>query len=90
MQDWKIGLILLAVIGVVFAVLGATAAFGSTESAVGHFFKDSLQGTAIEQPAASLQASGESLTSWAHGAITTFTGLLIVLGLIYVRVNSKS
>ena len=89
-METKTALIICAVIGCIFAVLLIIAGFGSTESAIGQFFKDALHGTAVEQPAASLKASGDSLTSWANGAIATFMGALVIIGLIYVGVNSKS
>jgi hypothetical protein len=66
------------------------AGVGSTGSAIGGFFKDTLHGTAVAQPAASLKASGDALTSWANGAIATFTGALVIIGLIYVGAKSQS
>jgi hypothetical protein len=83
-------LIACAIIGAIFGVILIVAGAGSVESAAGHFVKDTLKGTVVEQPASSIEAAGNSLTSWADGAVATFSGLLLLLGLIYVGVNSKS
>jgi hypothetical protein len=89
-METKTALIICAIIGCIFGVLFISAGIGSTESAIGQFFKDALHGTVVEQPAATLKASGEDLTSWANGAIATFTGVLVILGLIYVGAKSQS
>ena len=88
MENWEMALIICAIIGIVFLVLFAVAGFGSAESSVGHFFKDTLHGTPLEQPAASIESAGSDLTAKAHGAITVFAGLLVIIGLAYV--GSKS
>lgn len=88
MNGLKMALLIGAGIGIVFLVLFAIAGVGSFESASGHVVKETLKGTVVEDPAASVEAAGNNLTSWAHGAIMTFTGILVILGLIYVGANS--
>jgi hypothetical protein len=64
------------------------AGFGSVESATGHILKDTLQGTSLEQTASSIEAAGNDLAAKAHGAIVLCTGVLVIVGLMYV--GSKS
>lgn len=84
----QVALVIAAIIGIVFLALFAVAGFGSVESSAGHFLKDTLHGTAVEQPAASIESAGNDLTSKAHGAIAVFSGLLLIIGFVYV--GSKS
>ncbi|MEI7590696.1 MAG: hypothetical protein WCJ49_05230 [Deltaproteobacteria bacterium] len=77
--------IIVAIIGIVFLALFAVAGFGSVESSAGHFLKDTLHGTPVEKPAAAIESAGTDLTAKAHGAIAVFSGLLLVIGLVYVR-----
>jgi hypothetical protein len=86
----KEALLVCAIIGAIFGVFLIVAGVGSVESGVGHFFKDTLKGTAVEQSAVSVESAGNSLTSWADGAIATFSGLLLLLGIVYVGAKSKS
>jgi hypothetical protein len=90
MKDLEMALIVIAIIGIVFLVLLAVAGFGSVEASAGHFLKDTLQGTLLEHPAASIESAGNDLAKSAQGAITFFTGVLVILGLMYVGANSKS
>jgi hypothetical protein len=83
-------LITAAIIGIIFLVLFVVAGVGSVESSVGHFFKGPLQGTPLEQSATSVESAGNGLTSWANGALVFFTGMLVILGLMYVGTKSKS
>jgi hypothetical protein len=89
MNGLKAALIICAIIGIVFLILFAVAGIGSVESASGHYVKDTLKGTVVENPASNLEAKGNSLTSWAHGAIMTLTGLIIIGGFIYVGAKTK-
>lgn len=82
-------LVACAIIGAIFGAILIVAGIGSLESAAGHFFKDTLHGTLVEQPAASVEAAGNDLTAKAHGAIAFFSGLLLLLGLMWVGANSK-
>jgi|GEM_PF-4209962 hypothetical protein len=90
MKDFELAIVIIAVIGIVFAIFFVIAGFGSVESSVGHFLKDTLQGTPLEHPAASIESAGNDLAKSAQGAIAFFTGVLVILGLLYVGANSKS
>lgn len=80
---WKTAFILIAFIGIVFLAILVVAGFGSTESAVGHTLKDTFHGTPVEQTAASIESAGNDLTTSAHKALTIFTGLIVLVGLVY-------
>jgi hypothetical protein len=80
--------IIIAIIGIVFLAILVVAGFGSTESAVGHFLKDTFHGTPVEQTAVSLESAGTDLTTAAHKALTIFTGLIVLVGLVYWRSRS--
>lgn len=80
----KMAFIIAFAIGVVFVILFAIAGFGSVQSSTGHFLKNTLQGTSLEQSAASIESAGNDLTTKAHGAIALFTGVLVLCGLAYV------
>jgi hypothetical protein len=86
----EIAVIIGVFVGVVFLALFAAAGIGSTEASVGHFLKDTFHGSLVEQPAASIESAGNDLTAKAHGAIAFFTGLLVLVGLMYVGSKSKS
>jgi hypothetical protein len=84
----EMALIIGAGIGIVFFFLFAAAGFGSFEASAGHFLKDTFQGSSLEQPASSIEAAGNGLATKAHGVIVLFTGVLVIVGLMYV--GSKS
>jgi hypothetical protein len=89
MNNTTMALLICAGIGLVILILFAVAGFGSVESSAGHFLKDTLQGTPVEHSAASIEAAGNSLTSWAHGAIMSIFGIVAIVGLVYVGAHSK-
>lgn len=90
MKEWEMALIILAIIGIVFAGLFIAVGIGSTEASAGHFLKDTLQGSPIEHPAASIEDAGNSLAASAQRGIAIFTGFLAIIGLMYIAANSKS
>jgi hypothetical protein len=77
------------VIFAVYVVILIAGGIGSVESATGHFFKDALHGTAVEQPAASIEKAGADLTTSANHVFAFFTGLLVLGGLVWVGANKK-
>ena len=87
-NNLEMALIIVAIVGIVFIALFAVAGFGSVEASAGHFLKDTLHGTPIEQPATAIESAGNDLTAKAHGVIALFTGVLLIIGLAYV--GSKS
>jgi hypothetical protein len=89
MNTLKFALLICAGIGIVFLILFAIAGFGSAESSAGHFLKDTFHGTDVEQSAASIEAAGNDLTSWANGAIAFCFGMLVLGGFMWVGANSK-
>jgi len=77
-------LIVCGVIAAMFVVILAVGGAGSIESDVGHFFKDTLNGTPLEQPAASIEAAGNDLTASANRAFAFLSGLVLLVGLIWL------
>jgi len=88
MNELKMALIIGAGFGIVFVFLFAVAGFGSFEASTGHFLEDTFHGSPLEKPASSIEAAGNGLAAKAHGAIALFTGVVIIVGLLYV--GSKS
>jgi len=86
--NWKMALIVVAIIGIVFIALFTVAGIGTVESSTGHFLKNTFSGTAIEQSAASLETAGNDLTTSAHKALGIFTGLITLIGIVYWRSRS--
>nr|WP_320160937.1 hypothetical protein [uncultured Methanoregula sp.] len=87
-MNFQTALIVCAVIGTIFGVFLIAAGIGSVESAAGHFLKETLHGTPVEQTAASIEAAGNDLTAKAHTVMALFAGVLFFIGLAYV--GSKS
>jgi hypothetical protein len=82
-------LIACAVIGAMFIVILVVAGIGSVGSSAGHFVKDTLNGTVVEQPAASIEKAGADLTASANHAFAFLTGMLVLGGLIWIGANKK-